>query len=438
MLELVSSGLLSVWLETMGVRLSAADAVELLAGPAIPGVVLAEFPDTGTQRQVLQYLQRLAAQGLLEDAQGVWVQSNHQLLASNQGTIPRPAASITKVATSLASLQTWGINHQFETAIGMMGSIQDGILQGDLVITGGGDPLFVWEEAIALGNTLNQMGIRRVTGNLVIAGNFQMNFYSNPDVSGQMLKEALDSSLWTQEPVLVYSKMAPGTPKPQVAIAGNLVISNKPIPKQTLLVRHRSLPLVELLKVMNIYSNNEMAEMLAEAVGGPQKVREVAAKAARVPISEIQLINGSGLGTENMISPRAACGMFMAIQQYLQPHEMILADLFPVSGRDGGTMDYRSIPKGAVVKTGSLWDVSALAGVLPTRDKGWIWFAIMNRGDYLEGFREEQDKLLQQLLEEWRTSLNSPPGIKTVSSRTLDDLRLGSVGRNEILYQFGG
>jgi len=40
------------------------------------------------------------------------------------------------------------------------------VLQGDLIITGSGDPFLVWEEVIALGNSLNQLGIKRVTGNL--------------------------------------------------------------------------------------------------------------------------------------------------------------------------------------------------------------------------------------------------------------------------------
>jgi len=44
---------------------------------------------------------------------------------------------------------------------------------------------FVWEE-IALGNSLNQLGIKRVTGNLVITSNFAMNYKFNPSVAGQL------------------------------------------------------------------------------------------------------------------------------------------------------------------------------------------------------------------------------------------------------------
>ncbi len=438
MLDLLSSGLLSVWLDMMGLKLPRENAVELVVGPAIPGYVLSQIADPATEQQVQQYLQGLVVKGLPTEAQGVWVQSSHQLLANNQGTVPLPAASITKVATSLASLLTWDINHQFEILIGTQGEIVDGVLQGDLIITGGDDPFFIWEEAIVLGNTLNQMGIRRVTGNLIITGNFSMNFYENPEVSGEMLREALNESLWTPEADYAYWQMAPGTRKPQVAIAGKIAIADKPIPNQTLLVRHRSLPLRELLKQMNIYSNNVMAQMLADSLGGINQVRKLSAEAAGVPLSEIQLINGSGLGQENQISPRATCGMFMAIQQFLQPHNLNLSDLFPVAGRDGGTMDYREIPGGAVVKTGTLWDVSALAGILPTEDKGWICFAILNRGNYLDGFRQEQDKLLKNFLQTWHTTLLPPSAVHNLFNGYSSQGHLDAVERNEILFEYGG
>jgi serine-type D-Ala-D-Ala carboxypeptidase/endopeptidase (penicillin-binding protein 4) len=438
MLDLLSSGLLSVWLDMMGLKVSRENAVELVVGPAIPGYVLAQVADPPTEQQVQQYLQGLVGQGLETQGQGVWVQSSHQLLANHQGTVPLPAASITKVATSLAALLTWGIDHQFEILIGTTGKIVDGVLQGDLIVNGGDDPFFIWEEGIILGNTLNQMGIRQVTGNLIITGNFSMNFYENPEVSAEMLREAMDQRLWTHEAAHAYWQMASGTAKPQVAIAGKIAIADKPIEKQTLLVRHRSLPLRELLQQMNIYSNNVMAQMLADALGGIHQVRQLSAQAAGVPLSEIQLINGSGLGRENQISPRATCGMFMAIQQFLQPQNLNLSDLFPVSGRDGGTMDYREIPGGAVVKTGTLWDVSALAGILPTQDKGWICFAIINRGNYLDGFRQEQDKLLAKFLQTWHTTLMPPSGIHNLFNGYSHPGHLDAVKRNEILFEYGG
>lgn len=73
-------------------------------------------------------------------SQGVWIQTQDTLLANHQGTMPLPAASITKVATSLAVLKKLGPDHRFETKIGYIGTLQNGELNGDLVIEGGADP----------------------------------------------------------------------------------------------------------------------------------------------------------------------------------------------------------------------------------------------------------------------------------------------------------
>ncbi|NEP79773.1 MAG: D-alanyl-D-alanine carboxypeptidase, partial [Okeania sp. SIO3B3] len=212
------------------------------------------------------YLSRLTNQGFSQQNQGIWIQSNDTLLANHQGTIPLPAASITKVATSLVSLRTFNPDHQFITLISTTGKIENGVLNGDLVIQGGEDPLFVWEEAIAIGNLLNKIGIQRVTGNLIITGKFYMNFESNPQTAGNFLKQGLNSQIWSREALTQYETLPPGTAKPQVIIDGVVEVSPTAPENIKLLIRHYSFPLAELVKKMNQYSNNLMADMLAEAV----------------------------------------------------------------------------------------------------------------------------------------------------------------------------
>jgi D-alanyl-D-alanine carboxypeptidase/D-alanyl-D-alanine-endopeptidase (penicillin-binding protein 4) len=390
-------------------------------------------PDAATQATLQQYLGDLDRQGLAESSQGVWLQTGSHFLASNQGTTPLPAASLTKVATSLAALETWGPDHQFETLISATGPIQDGALQGDLVIQGGGDPLIVWEEAIALGNALNRLGIAKVTGNLVITGDFLMNFETKPDKAGALLKQAIDANSWSNEAAYQYQKMPTGTPRPHVAIAGSVQVVNYGVgllPKQILLLRHHSLPLSHILKLMNIYSNNVIAESLANSLGGGTVVAQQAAIAAGVPQDEVRLRNGSGLGTENQISPRAICAMFTTIQRYLQFRNLTIADLFPISGMDGGTIDYRKIPQAAVVKTGTLNDVSALAGVVPTRDRGFVWFAMLNRGTDLDDLRDRQDQLLQAIVKQWGAVSTRPLPLSPSNVQPVSSL-LGATDRNE-------
>jgi serine-type D-Ala-D-Ala carboxypeptidase/endopeptidase (penicillin-binding protein 4) len=179
-----------------------------------------------------------------------------------------------------------------------------------------------------------------------------------------------------------------------------------------------------------------MAQMLADALGGASFVAETASQAAAVPPAEIQLIDGSGLDEENRISPRAACAMFVAIHRHLLPLGLNIGDVFPVMGRDLGTLEDRQMPKSAAVKTGTLWNVSALVGVLPTRDRGLVWFAILNRGsDRVDSFRTRQDTLLQTLQQQWggnpdRLPLATTPTAKFESDRD----RLGAIDRNQILW----
>ncbi len=360
-----------------------------------------EHPDLVTNAKVLEYVKLLAAQGFPMQTQGVWMQSNSALLANYGGTVPLPAASLTKVATSLVALQTFGPEHQFMTLIGATGPIQNGVLRGDLVVEGGQDPLYVWEEAVNVGNLLNQMGIKRVTGNLVIVGKFYMNFKTNPETAGNLLKLGLNSQIWPAEAESQYKTLPSNTPRPLVVVDGTVQVLTQAPSNLQPLVRHYSFPLAELIKKMNQFSNNYMAEMLADSVGGAKVVAQKAAVAAKVPPAEIQLVNGSGLSPENRISPRAICAMFRAIENYLQPYKMTVGDVFTVVGQDQGILEKRSLPSLAVVKSGSLNNVSALAGALPTQKQGTIWFAILNSGGSLERFREQQEALLKGFVTEW-------------------------------------
>ncbi|MEB3178547.1 MAG: D-alanyl-D-alanine carboxypeptidase [Nostocaceae cyanobacterium] len=392
--------------------------------PRVSLTVPPDNPDSTTNAQVLQYVRSLSTSS---QSQGVWMQSGNTLLANHQGMVPLQAASISKVATTLVALQTLGPEHRFVTQIGATGPIENGVLKGDLVIQGGEDPFFVWEEGIAVGNLLNQMGIKRVSGDLVIVGKFYMNYKTNPQTAGNLLKTALNSQIWTAEATNQYRTLPAGTPKPQVVIAGALKVLSSQTSNLKPLVRHNSYPLAELLKKMNQYSNNQMADMLANTVGGAKEVATKAVEITGVSPTEIQLINGSGLTYENRISPRAAIAMFKAIENYLQPYQMTVADVFTVIGQDKGILEVRSLPRYGVVKSGSLDNVSALVGALPTEKQGTVWFAIMNSQGNLEKFRSQQEALLNRFVNQWGT-VKQPP-----AELTPNPARKNNISSSEIV-----
>jgi D-alanyl-D-alanine carboxypeptidase/D-alanyl-D-alanine-endopeptidase (penicillin-binding protein 4) len=408
MLDFIGSSLINLFLEIFGRSQLKLEPLQLIAWQNAAIFTLPSVqPDLVAEKIVQNYLKNLSQTGIDPNQQGIWLQSDWTELVNHQGTIPTPAASLTKIATTLAALIQWGTDYQFETSIYTNGKIVNGILTGDLIVIGSGDPFFVWEEAIALGNALQQLGITQIQGNLIVTDKFYMNYESDAQVTGEFLKQAFTADLWSNEVQQQYSTLPPNTPKPQIAILGKVQLSNNLPPSTQLLLTHSSLPLSEILKQMNIYSNNKMAQMLADLLGGAENVAKNVAQAIEVSQTEIQLSNGSGLGEENRLSPRAVCRMLMKIDSILSNHPLEVADLFPTAGRDQvGTMQNRSIPVGISVKTGTLNRVSALAGTIPTQNQGQIWFAIINSGNQTDYYRQQQDRLLQQLTQHWQLQKN--------------------------------
>lgn len=378
------------------------NSVQMLAWEELALFSLPHAPEPIIEKTMQNYLQNLSHLGISGESQGVCLTSEWWTFASHREEIPQSAASLTKIATSLAALETWGGDHQFETVVKRTGEVKNGVLAGDLVIEGGGDPFFVWEEAIALGNRLNELGIEQVRGNLIVVGAFYMNYQDNPQRSSQLLAQGLNAQLWSNEAQKQYQTLPTNTPRPQVQILGDLITQNDPIPSAITLIRHQSLPLTNILQQMNIYSNNKMADLIAQSVGGSDEVEEIVVNLTQVSPEEVQLINGSGLGIDNRLSPRAVCKMLAVIHQNLEAEGKTIADIFPVTGIEMGTVRDRALPKGIAVKTGTLWNVSALAGAISTDTHGLVYFTIINQNGNVQTFRNQQDKFLQSLGQQWK------------------------------------
>ncbi len=89
-----------------------------------------------------------------------------------------PTASIQKLLTTAAVLQLRGDDFRYQTIVGYKGGMANGSLTGDLVVVGSGDPTLgsgyfddAWSiEMIAdsLVGNLRELGVNRVTGNILI------------------------------------------------------------------------------------------------------------------------------------------------------------------------------------------------------------------------------------------------------------------------------
>jgi len=366
--------------------------------------------DPQLQAAVDRYVDDLTGQGIDLSQQGVWVESSEGKSGGYQADVALPVASLTKMATTLLALDRWSADYRFYTRIAATGPVVNGVLQGDLVVWGGGDPFYVWESAIALGNRLNELGIREIQGNLVVDADrvFVMNFDRDRGWAGELLRQAINSSLWNEEAAQQFSYMPEGTPAPEVKLQGEVVV--RPVPNRadlTILVAQPSLALVDLLKEMNKFSNNIMADLLADILGGGAKLTTEVQALTDIPPDEITFINGSGLGPENQISARGVCRILNVIAEHLEPQGFGLPDVMPIAAQDAGTLDYRTLPTGTIAKTGTLWNVSTLGGLVPQGEtpadslsrSPSACFAILNQNGDLNFFRAEQEVLLAGIKE---------------------------------------
>lgn len=78
-------------------------------------------------------------------------------------------ASVTKAYLAAAALERFGPQHRFTSQLVTSGSIDNGVLRGDLVFEGGGDPGLTTENLWRLVQRLHLAGVREVDGALVVS-----------------------------------------------------------------------------------------------------------------------------------------------------------------------------------------------------------------------------------------------------------------------------
>ena len=327
--------------------------------------------------------------------------------AQNENEQFNPASNV-KLATALVALRTLGPEHRFATGVWTDGVLDKntGALTGNLYISGR-DPSFHYEHGVLLARELNKLGIKQVTGDLIVAPGFTMNFSASAQRSGERLYDTLDSTLryaeamraWNYERTLLNDKTSLET-VPSLAVMGEVVVA--PVaPTAKLLLTQRSSKLVDILKVLLCYSNNFMAERIGEALGGPESVRQRLTAELGLGPDEIRFASLSGLGV-NRISSRVMMKIYRELRVELKKHRLSPAAIMPVAGIDPGTLEDRftGLPwRGSVIaKTGTLirtdGGASSLVGQMQAANGEVLLFVIMNQRGSVWRFRENQDHLV--------------------------------------------
>lgn len=337
---------------------------------------------------------------LIETLDGKVIKESYSTYAFN------PASNV-KIATAYAVIKTFGPNYRFPTHVFTDGDIDQstGTLNGNLYISGR-DPNFNYEHGVAIAQTLNKLGIRYITGDLVVNSSFIMALNGSSQRSAAMLFTTLNSSqrsvaatrAW-QNYLASSGKFSQITETPSVGFSGKLYVDLMPS-NARLLFAHESVPLKEIVKTTLCYSNNFLSERLGDMVGGPYAVARIVQVNAGIAPAEFILQTSSGLGI-NRVTPQAQMKLLRTFRNELANHKLTFADVMPIAGVDPGTLQNRFRYSSSVVgKTGTLGNtdggVSSLTGELQTKN-GKLLFVIFNQRGSTTRFRNFQDSYINMV-----------------------------------------
>jgi D-alanyl-D-alanine carboxypeptidase/D-alanyl-D-alanine-endopeptidase (penicillin-binding protein 4) len=296
--------------------------------------------------------------------------------------VPRMPASVQKLYTTASALLRLGPSATLDTtAVTDANALVDsfGVLHGDLVLVGGGDPFFGDTEAAALARAVRAAGVRRIDGS-VLGDESRFDARRSgrapgydPELGGVLSALAYDRGIFRGRARLDAGRFAAARFAAQlralgVRASGASRAGAAPATARTIAaVTSRNVG--ELARFINVPSNNFAAEMLLKNLGaryGGAGSTSAGAGVARATLNDFgvrpRIADASGLSREDHTTPREVVRLLerMHGQDVAQAFRASLA----VPGSTGTVKRrMRHTPaQRCRVKTGTLRDVSALAG----------------------------------------------------------------------------
>jgi D-alanyl-D-alanine carboxypeptidase/D-alanyl-D-alanine-endopeptidase (penicillin-binding protein 4) len=345
------------------------------------------------------------------------------LYAHNAALLMVPASNM-KVITSSVALTQLGGDFQFTTTFAAHGTISSGVLDGDLVVTGRGDPTLsdhMRGSARAAMDTLADSivahGIHSITGHIYSgADNFPGphvgagwdwddltsdygagvdELLFNEGMSRVVVLQPNGDSLVKAEPAtdptLDYLKeldLALQTRGVHVALGvSDSIVPHDAIPLDTFFVV-RSVPLRQILPYFLKPSQNQIGEVLLRTVGlertGVGTADSGLAVARRqltswgIPPDGYEIHDGSGMARADLISPETIVRIFDRMQT--NPDFTYFYNALPIAGVDG-TIEHRMrgtpAENNVHAKTGSLHWVRSLSGYVTDADGARLIFSVL-------------------------------------------------------------
>ncbi|MGB0872607.1 MAG: D-alanyl-D-alanine carboxypeptidase/D-alanyl-D-alanine endopeptidase [Solirubrobacterales bacterium] len=362
-------------------------------------------------------------------------------IASKRASTKRIIASNAKLYTAAAVLDRFGPDGRFSTGLWTAGSVNGGVITGDVYLRGGGDPLFgsasfvgnnfgsrATAERLAL--NLRSTGITRITGRIIgdesvfdgrrgtAKYRYRANWEIGGSLSGLVFNKGLSRGRFQSNP----PHHAAGRMRAALRSAGIRVgarISTGRTPKSAKRVAFvASLPMSALVRQMNKPSNNYLAEMLVKTLALPAAAANptggvvpigsrrattragtrIARRHAASLGGKVALSDGSGLSRSDRAAPREVVDLLRATtgEPAFDEFETSLA-IVGVDGTLAKRMRGTPAHRNCSGKTGTLSNVSALAGYCITAGGRRVAFAILQNvvAPYLA--RAQQDRVVARI-----------------------------------------
>ncbi|MFT4035169.1 MAG: D-alanyl-D-alanine carboxypeptidase/D-alanyl-D-alanine-endopeptidase [Patulibacter sp.] len=342
-------------------------------------------------------------------------QASQEILAQRGATTKRIPASVTKLFTTSSALLLDGADARLTTELRIDGEIdEDGVLQGDLIVRGAGDPALRLDQITQLATAAKKAGIERLGGTLRADLGGWTTQQGTP-VTGGIYHSDIGGRIGALVTLRGFASGGGTDPARQVLSrltaalrAGGLKGSVKiaaPAPSvagTTVIGKVNSPTIGALIAATNLPSDNFYAEMLLRGLGarhgsaGTTAAGVAVEKAALAKLGVVpSLVDGSGLARADRVAPSTIVKLLD--QMAGRDEGSALRASMPVAGLSG-TLAGRmrgSVAQGRCrAKTGTLSNVSALAGYCTTRGGRTVTFAILNNNVNVASARKRQDRIL--------------------------------------------
>jgi serine-type D-Ala-D-Ala carboxypeptidase/endopeptidase (penicillin-binding protein 4) len=326
-----------------------------------------------------------------------------QVLFSSAPRTRRIPASVNKLYTTATALTRFGAGGTLRTdVLAQAAPDPEGVVTGDLYLRGGGDPTFGRTQARSLARQLARGGLTQVTGRVIgdesawdtLRGGPESG-YGVSDWAGPLSALAYDegltgrrSPLYQAQPARFAARAFTRALRRAGVSVGRAARSGVTDPAATPLLSWISPDMGAIVARTLIPSDNYLAEELLKGLGAHFGLAGSTASGATVVRATVEdfgvrprIVDGSGLSRRDRTSPREIVKLLAALDR------SDLSDVFenalPLAGRTG-TLANRMRSTAASgrcrAKTGTLSDVSALAGICESVDGRRVAFALlMNR-----------------------------------------------------------